>query len=751
MDAVSFNSLTEVQFGAWCLSPKKQFITDGEVKQELKPLTYNLLVYFLQNHDRIVTRQELMDYVWRQAFVDDNAINRALSELRKALKSDRQKGMVIKTHYRKGFSVCVDVNFVKEAAVGSLPELSAKSDEKAPLAIPSPNHPIEDINSKGTGQAAAKPQRRVNVKHNKIFALAIVILITVILSIVSQNHWQESHEPATPLEGELLSWDNGVVFIPLASLDGNNLAYTLIERGTTIGKLVVKSMVTKQSIDVYVPTIKFDEAFAVAWSQNSELYFQVVNYREEIKCEIWKVKIEPEDFLSSEKVMAQKQFDCKSKNIMNGAVLAQDSSLIYSKHYYRSKTSLARLVSRELDTGEEFQVSTPDMDGYGDWTVRISHDDKKMAYIRIRYANSEIYIANVDGSDAKKVADLNGYIPTLSWAPNDEAIYWVDVGTTKLSKYHLATGEVEQVALTTEKYHNRAYTVDLFDDKYLVAATLPEEQQIRRIDVTTGKVLPFANLPKDELLATPLGQAGSYLFVHDRLKPSLWRYANNVSTKLGLLDGIDFNSSVRIVASPDGQQLLVANKKELHFYSITPLVRQSTVKIKEDIRDVDWLRGNKLLLTTLDRDNVFKLWLYDLASDDMRLLPIENVAAQARGDLVYYVDGSNRFYQYNLESGDTRFLHQFASEDGFSWALVGNYLVRLKPDFSGLTRHPLDNLDVSEPLLGLLDNEKEGEGYLIAPLRRSGNTNALFIEYQKFQNVYLYRYDLSPLMEKFAD
>ncbi|MEI8667656.1 winged helix-turn-helix domain-containing protein [Pseudoalteromonas sp. B131b] len=105
MKEVNFpRSVKEIKFGAWSLNPKLQIISDGEVERELEPLLFKILCYLIINKDEIITRQDLVDDVWCQHYVDDNAINRAMSELRKVLKSEIQRGLVVKTHYRKGYS-----------------------------------------------------------------------------------------------------------------------------------------------------------------------------------------------------------------------------------------------------------------------------------------------------------------------------------------------------------------------------------------------------------------------------------------------------------------------------------------------------------------------------------------------------------------------------------------------------------------------------------------------------------------------
>jgi len=106
---------TVIYVGEWQFNTQQQTISDGTHTRELEPLLYKLLCFFITHNDRIITRQELVENIWQQSFVDDNAINRAISELRKVLKSEKQPGQTIKTHYRKGYSLFIEVKSLDHA------------------------------------------------------------------------------------------------------------------------------------------------------------------------------------------------------------------------------------------------------------------------------------------------------------------------------------------------------------------------------------------------------------------------------------------------------------------------------------------------------------------------------------------------------------------------------------------------------------------------------------------------------------
>lgn len=52
----------------------------------LTPKVYNLLIYFMKNQNRILTREQILDHVWgRDVFCCDRAVDTTIKKLRKAL------------------------------------------------------------------------------------------------------------------------------------------------------------------------------------------------------------------------------------------------------------------------------------------------------------------------------------------------------------------------------------------------------------------------------------------------------------------------------------------------------------------------------------------------------------------------------------------------------------------------------------------------------------------------------------------
>ena len=71
-------------------------LRDGEVV----PLTakvFDLLLVFVENHGRLLEKDEVMQRVWQQSFVEEGNLTRNVSTLRKALGEDSKSHQYIVT------------------------------------------------------------------------------------------------------------------------------------------------------------------------------------------------------------------------------------------------------------------------------------------------------------------------------------------------------------------------------------------------------------------------------------------------------------------------------------------------------------------------------------------------------------------------------------------------------------------------------------------------------------------------------
>ena len=74
-----------------------------EIPVAVEPQVFSLLSYLIQNRDRLVTKEELLDELWGHRYVSESALSTQIKSLRKAVGDDGQRQAVIQTVRGRGY------------------------------------------------------------------------------------------------------------------------------------------------------------------------------------------------------------------------------------------------------------------------------------------------------------------------------------------------------------------------------------------------------------------------------------------------------------------------------------------------------------------------------------------------------------------------------------------------------------------------------------------------------------------------
>ncbi len=110
-------------------------VTVGGAVRTLEPKSFRLLQFLIENRRRIVTKAEIVSSVWEGAFVTDNAITRAVTQIRKALGDDAKEPRFIETIPTVGYRFLPEVETGAQSDsrnTGPAPDLSAPVHRLAP-------------------------------------------------------------------------------------------------------------------------------------------------------------------------------------------------------------------------------------------------------------------------------------------------------------------------------------------------------------------------------------------------------------------------------------------------------------------------------------------------------------------------------------------------------------------------------------------------------------------------------------------
>src|SRR5256885_6323390 len=125
MAVEEFSGVT-YEFGDFMVDETAFRISKRGEPVRIEPKALQVLIVLLQRREQLVTKQELFDTVWPGVAVTENALTRAIAQLRKTLGDDAVAPRYIETVPTRGY------RFV--AALGARPQL-AKAPPKSRLPL----------------------------------------------------------------------------------------------------------------------------------------------------------------------------------------------------------------------------------------------------------------------------------------------------------------------------------------------------------------------------------------------------------------------------------------------------------------------------------------------------------------------------------------------------------------------------------------------------------------------------------------
>ena len=94
----------------------------------VEPQVFDLLLHFAQNSKRVISKDELIENIWKGRVVSDAALNSRINSARRALGDTGERQAIIRTIQRRGFLFAADV-------------ATASSDQSPAPAAPAPEPP----------------------------------------------------------------------------------------------------------------------------------------------------------------------------------------------------------------------------------------------------------------------------------------------------------------------------------------------------------------------------------------------------------------------------------------------------------------------------------------------------------------------------------------------------------------------------------------------------------------------------------
>src|SRR5271156_199935 len=175
-------------FGEFVLDPGRRTLSRADSPVSLTPKAFDVLFFLVQNPNRLVTKEELLQAVWGDKFVEEGNLTQYISHLRKALGDSSEDTRLIVTIARKGYQFTADVTVAEAADVAKHATLQTVATETSKTDARPVELPTEE-------EVTKSPPPRLRLR--KWFAAAALLAVIAVAFWLYWSHRRRGTLSAT--------------------------------------------------------------------------------------------------------------------------------------------------------------------------------------------------------------------------------------------------------------------------------------------------------------------------------------------------------------------------------------------------------------------------------------------------------------------------------------------------------------------------------------------------------------------------
>jgi DNA-binding winged helix-turn-helix (wHTH) protein/tetratricopeptide (TPR) repeat protein len=173
-------------FGPFRLCPSEQLLLRGETPIPLAPKSFELLVALVSRSGQLLTRDELMQVIWPDSFVEEINLTVNISLLRKTLGEQADGRQYIATVPKRGYRFDGAVTEYRKDLI----------DAKQP-AVPLPGLELSPAGAVAGAPRSPPFNSRFGIFNNRALAVGIVVLLTLCASWIAYRYLVASRTQRT--------------------------------------------------------------------------------------------------------------------------------------------------------------------------------------------------------------------------------------------------------------------------------------------------------------------------------------------------------------------------------------------------------------------------------------------------------------------------------------------------------------------------------------------------------------------------
>ena len=195
----------------WEIHPDACALRKNETAVHLEPKVMDLLVFMAQSPEQVFSREELLEEIWPNVIVSDEALTNAIIKLRKALKDSARNPRIIETVPKRGYRLIAKVQNV----------------------IVEQTQSVQDVTSITAPEAQPASLTEAAPRQGKKYWLAATTLVTVLLVIAAYMLIEPDFaQPAESTPAMVKPEQPSIAVLPFINI-GNEINDTYFSDGIT--------------------------------------------------------------------------------------------------------------------------------------------------------------------------------------------------------------------------------------------------------------------------------------------------------------------------------------------------------------------------------------------------------------------------------------------------------------------------------------------------------------------------------------
>ena len=548
--------------GIWQVDSQENKIKSSQTSEVIRmsPRAMEVLHYFLQNPDKVISLEELIEKIWLGRIVGDHAVYRVINKIRKHLDANDKDSYLV-TIPRMGYKLVPAVEIHSEITVS----------EKFTQSVPKEPELNENIKL-----ATSLTNSGINkFAINKLYFLLPILLLVCIFLI-----WSKLLLPKSQLQ-KMTTYNS---FQPLSTLQG----FQDYPSSSANGNYIIFSYKKndEDTYNLYLKDTRDNSVKQILSSPENDVNARISNDAENIvfvrqsvdDCKVIRYKSLGESYL------LDNLFNCIGNESLDLELNADGSKLFYT--YHDEVDPVNKIYSMIVNTGERKRLTNYISNrAIGDVEFAYSNKSNKLYFLRKPSLRKSIfYELDLDSQLESKILDITGISSDLKLREKNNSITYKK-SSTSISEYSLKY-EIEKEIVNTLSERINRYDINNASDSIILVTGNQENSIWQKNIVGNFGLVQFTNSDYHDINPRYANANQNFAFISDRSgQQEIWvKKIQKTEYQLTKLKEKEYLDWLRW--SPDDNYLLSYDSKSIFIIDVNTGESQDLVSA-DDYSDLN--------------------------------------------------------------------------------------------------------------------------------------------------------------------